>query len=250
MLSRFAMTIGVAGLLIATNLCAQEFCPPPAQTIASFTQRLQQLPRPNAAISGMFVSAFVPGPSCPTFSEDVNLQEALENVILFLGEQSSGALHQFGFVGVVAALRTAAANPQPDPIPIDSFIGDRRWSFVPTRIGYPGEALEFVIEHGRTPTARQAALRAVIDLLPEQQAEAYLLQQARASTGPPGFRDLPEQIVSRVYRAVSTNNASLRSRIESDTTRISDPRARCVVATRGGAKETPPGRRITGCQAG
>lgn len=200
-------------------------CFRPQFTVEAFKEHLLERGRAEdwMAVSGLVGSALEPPapPACRVrLPQDADLQAVMEDLVRFVADQGVPALNRGFFMAIGRMIRVDDEGEEQRELPMD--------------------AMAYAVEEGRTEQGRGHALYTLWQLADAPQVTAYLLSRARAPRGPPAWPELPWEIVRRVYFGPSERDAALRAALESDLSRIRNPRARCVVEHRG-RLDGPPG---------
>jgi len=206
----------ILGLLLALStadaLSAQDTtCPPPPFDVEGLQVRLLELveeDRPRSA-RGYAISSFAPlghPPGCPLLHEEVDLNEALDQMIRWLAVEEVGHVRNYFMGGVRTALRAVRVDPA---------------------LSFPLNAIRFAIERSPEPGAFLLFLQSTARTHPE--AQAYLIELVRAERGPPSRPDLPAGLAEALFRFPAERDAALRAELESAPELIRNPRARCLI---------------------
>jgi len=202
----------------ADGLAAQtQECPPRTHTVATLQEHILGIVEaegPSDRIAAIVIRAFArhPMPGCTVLRDDIDRQQAMEEMIHFIVRQDDPSLEAYFFGGLSSAL----LNP-----------GDAELSI-------PLAAVAAAVEEFGTGNASSFLLRFAED----PAVREYLLGWARAAAGPPGRPDWPADIVGVIFTYPSSRDEALRAELRAAPELIQNPRARCLAERR--SREDPP----------
>jgi len=202
----------------AGSLAAQtQECPPGTHTVATLQEHILGIVEaegPSDRIAAFVSRAFArhPMPGCTFLRDDIDRQQAMEEMIHFIVRQDNPFLEAYFLRGI----RGALLNP-----------GDAELR-IP--VGAVGAAVE---EFGSG-----AASYFLLQFADDPAVREYLLGWARAAVGPPGRPDWPAEIVEVLVRFPAPHEDALRAELRAAPELIQNPRARCLVERR--SREDPP----------
>lgn len=185
------------GLLLTADLGAQDpACNPPWHTVETFTEQLvaTAAPTPGArnTVSGMVAAAFAP--VCPVFREEIDLANALDELVRFVASTGDSQLAGPFYGGLSQALRASPEEGRSPP-------------------SMPMVALRFAVEEGPDPVPSITFLRRHAD---HPGVREFLLDLMRRERGPPARPDLPAGLVEILVRFPTEPFGELRPALEAN----------------------------------
>lgn len=196
-------------------------CPEPYHTVEMLKEwisRLAMSDRPSG-VGGLVSRAFAPNPPevCGVLRHDVDIPEAMDELVRFVALQHDAAIGGYFFGGLSYVLRIGAREAgRPLPVPMG--------------------AIRFAVEQ----TESLGVITLLRDMADHPQIRAYLLTLLRAERGPGSRASLPETLVEVFVRFPTPKEEALLAELRTNPSLVRNPRARCLVERGWGPDHGPP----------